>query len=524
MHRLISKFTLRVAPAFLAASLIVGVGLAPVVAGDAGDKVSEQSPNAASSTTQPDESWRKNPPVLPGPRPFKAPDVVSYMLDNGLNVELVEDHRVPFITAELGIKAGASHDPAALHGLSSLTASMVTEGTSDKTSKQIAEETDFIGGGLKAASDADFTLFVGSSLSKYTDRLFDLFSDVLLHPSFPQNEFKLKQTNLLQELVMKRSDPDFLLDERFSKAVFGDHPYSVVAPTPENVKAITTQELKNFAAKYYVPNESVLIVVGDFQTPKMKELVSKEFSSWKRSPIADATCPNMPKLSGRHVCLVDRPGSVQSCLKMGNVCIKKTDPGYFPLLVANQILGGGGNSRLFINIREQKGYTYGAYSSFSARKDPGAFVADADVRTEVTEPSLKEFVSELNRIRTTDVTDKELKDAKTYLAGSFQLGLETQSGLAQRLLECQLYDLPKNYLETYTDQVMAVTPQQVREVADKYMDLNNMVITVVGDGKKIKDGLKQFGTVEVYDTSGNIEKGNTASAEKPGISSAKSGI
>src|SRR5205814_7614883 len=168
--------------------------------------------------------------------------------------------------------------------------------------------------------------------------------------------------------------------------------------------------------------------------------------------------------------LVDRPGSVQSSLKLGNLAIQKNDPDYFPMLVMNQILGGAAHSRLFLNIREQKGYTYGAYSNFDARKQPGAFAAEAEVRTEVAGPSIKEFLYELNRMRDDKVTDKELADAKAYLCGSYQLGLETQSGLAQRLLEGQLYDLPPDYLEKYTAKVMAVNVDDVRRVAQKWMN------------------------------------------------------
>jgi zinc protease len=191
-------------------------------------------------------------------------------------------------------------------------------------------------------------------------------------------------------------------------------------------------------------------------------------------------------------------------MRIGNVAIKKTDPDYFPMVVANHILGGAAHSRLFLNIREQKGFTYGAYSSLSASKQPGTFTAEAEVRTDVTAPSLEEFLYELDKIRNVKVTDKELKDSKAYIVGSFQLGLEVQSGLAQRLLELKLYDLPDNYLETYTNKVMAVTPDDVRRVARRLIDEDNLVIAVVGDAKKIKPELQYFAPVIVYDTDGKL--------------------
>lgn len=463
------------------------------------------------------ETWRKNPPVAQPPRPFKLPSVTTYKLDNGLDVQLLEDHRVPFVTVELGIKAGSAHEPRELLGLSSITASMLSEGTKKLKSKEIAEEVDFIGGGLRASADADFTVVVASSLSKYTDRLFNIMSDVVLNPSFPEDELKLNKTNLLQELIMKRSEPDFLVSERFAKVVYGEHPYSVVAPEPETVERITKADLEKYHSSQYVPNNAVLIVVGDFDKAALEATIKKSFGAqvWPSGKIETANTATAPKINGKHIYLVDRPGSVQSTLRLGNLGLNKTNPDYFPMLVANQILGGASHSRLFTNIRENKGYTYGAYSGFSARKDPGSFAASADVRTEVTTPSLQEFIYELEKMRNLKVDDKEMADAKNYLTGSFQLGLETQAGLAQRLIEVQLYNLPANYLETYTDKVMTVNPDDVRRVARKYIDIDNMVITVVGDANKIKRELELFAPVDLYDTQGKPMKEAVGTA-KPG--------
>lgn len=458
------------------------------------------------------EQWRKNPPASPPPRPFKLPTITSYKLDNGLQVQLIEDHRVPFLTVALGIKAGSALEPKEKLGLAEMTANMLNEGTTTKKSKEIADETDFIGGGLKAVSDFDFTIVSGSALSKYSDRLVDLLSDIVFHPTFPEEELKLAKTNLTQALAMKRSEPDFLVEERFNKVVFGDHPYSVVAPTPTTIENIARHDLQEFHDSHYLPNEATLVIVGDFDAAHLKQQIESKFGTaiWKSGTMPIANMPQLPKQSGRKIYLVDRPGSVQSSIKLGNVAINKTDPDYFPVQVANQILGGAAHSRLFLNIREQKGYTYGAYSSVAAHRQPGPFAAEAEVRTEVTAPSLEEFLYELNRIRDVKVTDKELKDAKTYIVGSFQLGLETQAGLAQRLLELKLYDLPDNYLETYADKVMAVTPEQIRKVARKVIDNNNIVISIVGDAAKIKQDLQYFAPVEVYDTTGKLSSDATS--------------
>jgi predicted Zn-dependent peptidase len=360
---------------------------------------------------------------------------------------------------------------------------MLTEGTKTLTSKQIADEIDFIGGALGASANHDHAIVNASALSKYTPRLMDIFADVILHPNFPEDELKLKKTNLVQELSIKRSEPDFLLEERFNKVAFGDHPYAIVSPTEETVNAMTKEDLQKFHGKYYLPNQSYLVVVGDFDLEKMKSLVEEKFGKdWQKNETAQTISPQMPKQKGKTIYVVDRPGSVQSSIKLGNISIKKTDADYFPFVVANQILGGATNSRLFLNIREQKGYTYGAYSGVGARKEPGAFAAEAEVRTDVTAPSLEE--------------------SKSYLAGSFQLGLETQSGLTTRLLERKLYNLPDDYLETYVDKIMAVNADQVREVAKKHIDLDNIIICIVGDASKIKPDLQYFADVDVYDMTG----------------------
>jgi len=452
------------------------------------------------------EAWRKDTPKMPTPRPFTLPKIVSYKLENGLEVQLVEDHRFPFLSANIGFREGSANEPRELLGLANMTADLLTEGTTTKKSKEIASEIDFIGGALGASLDYDYTILSGSALSPYTNRLFDLLSDVLLHPSFPEDELNLQKINQIQELTIKRGSPDFLVEERFSKVLFGEHPYSVVSSTEESLNKITRKDLEAYHKAHYQPNRSVLVVIGEFKEDAMRQLIESKFGApWKASEVSQTTQPEMPKQSGRRLYLVDRPGSVQTSIKIGNVGVRRSDPDYFNMLVMNQILGGAAHARLFLNIREAKGYTYGAYSRMAARLQPGSFFAGANVRTEVTNPSVQEFLYELDRMRTTKVTDAELNSAKNYLAGSFQLGLETQGGLAQRLLEAKLYNLPDDFLETYAAKVTAVKVDDVRAAARKLIDSNNLVVAVVGDAKKIKDDLELFGPVTVYNTQGKLQ-------------------
>lgn len=451
-----------------------------------------------------EQGQRQSPPPPLPQRPLQLPRPITYELPNGLKVLLLEDHRVPFVTYELGIKCGEAQDPKDLPGLASVTADMLTEGTDKHSSKEIASIIDSIGGALHGDATADFTLVTGSVLSKNQPQLLSMLSDIIQHPTFPEDELKLERANMLEELKMKRSNPSFLADERFQKVVFGEHPYAVVAATPESIEHFDRATLTQFHKTHYLPNDTTLVIVGDFQADKLKKLIAEDFGNWQRGTLPGPIEAKAPARTERTIYLVDRPGSVQSSLRMGNIALKKTDPDYYAAVVANQILGGSPMSRLFLNIREQKGYTYGAYSGFVMHVQPGAFNASAEVRTPVTAPALKEFLYELNRIRTTSPTSEEMANAKNYVVGSFQSGFETQSDIGRRLLDCQLYDLPSDYLSTYAEKILAVTPEQVQKIAQKYMDLNDLAIVVVGDGKQIEPALRSFAPVEVYDQNGKL--------------------
>lgn len=470
---------------------------------------------AEESNTAGTESWRSKPPTLPAPRPFIMPVVDKYKLANGLTVELVEDHRVPWTTVSMGFRSGVANDKADEPGVASMVADMVTEGTKSRTSKQIAEQIDYIGGAISTTGGADNTYVSASGLSEYNGRLLNLLADVCLNPSFPEDELKLKKTNKIQELTSQRGRSEFLVDERFAEVVFGRHPYAVVAPKIPQVEKIARDQLVKFHANHYIPNDAILVVVGDFKKADMKALVEKEFGGWTPGKCDASQVVDFPKHTGKMIHLVDRPDSAQSSLKIGNLGLKRDDPDFYTSMVANQVLGGGAISRLFLNLREKHGYTYGAYSMAAWRRQPGFFSADANVRTEVTAPALQEFLSELDKIRKDTVSEEELKHAKTYMVGVFQLGLESQGGIGQRLLEAELFNLPEDYLAKYGDRIMAVTPQEIQRVANKMIDTDNLQMCVVGDSSKIKSSLEKIGPVTVYDINGCALSTDKSPATKP---------
>lgn len=494
-------------------SLSLMLALSSSMNAQAKNSENEKPANANQISAKDKESWRAKPPTLTQPRPFKLPEIETYSLKNGLKVQLVEDHRVPYVTTFLGFKAGKLLDDNKALGVAQLTAEMLTEGTTSRNSKEIATQIDFIGGQLDANTGYDFTLLSASSLSNSTDKLFGLFSDVLINPSFPEDELLLKKKNWLQALQIKRSQPSFLLEERFRRIVFGGHPYGIVSPHPDMVSSITQKELVDFHKEHYIPNDAILLVLGDFDSAQMKVKVEKYLSAWKPGNRKQIALPKVPDHKGRRIYLVNRPGSVQSSLKLGNLGIKKTDPDYFKILVMNEVLGGAAHSRLFVNIREDKGYTYGAYSNSATRVHPDVFYAGADVRTDVTADSLQEFLYEMEKIRNLKPKEEEMNTAKKYLTGTFQLGIETQAGLARRLLEVALYDLPDSYLETYTKNIMAVNPEEVRNAARRIIHSRDLVIAVVGDAKKIKPDLEMFAPVEVYSVDGQLSTDQNESEE-----------
>ncbi len=460
----------------------------------------------ATASSEKSESFRKNPPNLPPPRPLQLPKVINFKLSNGLDVYMVENNKVPFITALLGLKTGSVSDPVEKLGLADLTSQMITEGAGKLNSKELASEIDFIGGSITSGANSDFTLVKAQGLSKYTNKLFSLMASVVIDPTFPEDELTLKKTNLIQELELKRSEPDFLANERFNKVIYNNHPYAVVSPKPDTIKKITKLDLENFHKKNYLPNNAMLVVVGDFNSDKLKEIIKDDFEkSWAKLPHIAKHDLAVNAKHHKQIYLVDRPGSVQSNIWLGNIGIKRSDKDYFPFLVANEILGGSSRSRLFLNIREQKGYTYGAYSHLNAHKMAGDFVSYAEVRNNVTAPTLEEFLYELDKLRNVQVADKELNDAKNHLAGSFQLAVESQMGLAGKLIDAKLNDLPVEYLTNYANNIMAVTPSQIQDVIRKYVNLNDLSIIVVGDKSQILNELKPFAPVVIYDSNGNLE-------------------
>lgn len=455
------------------------------------------------------EDFRKNAPVPLAPRSINLPTPAETVLPNGLKVIVVADNRLPITTFRLAFRSGSANDPAEMPGLTAMTASQLNEGTTTRTSLQIAEEVERLGANLHASASSDFTTVSASALSNYAPEILRLMADVVLNPSFPEKELALAKQNTLQNLQYQRSQPDFLSNEKVAQVIFGEHPYSRVAPTAESVNAITRDLLVEFHRRMYVPNNAVLIIVGDVDQAATLREIETLFGDWQKGEIVNPNYPPPPSHDERGIYVVDRPGSAQSNISLANIGLPRTSPDFFPVLLMNQILGGSASSRLFMNLREEKGYTYGAYSSFDMRKTAGAFEASAEVRTEVTGASLKEFFAELERIRAEDVPPQELQDAKNYLTGVFPIRLETQEGLTGQIVATQLYELPADYLATYRDKINAVTASDIRRVANQYITPDKIAIVIVGDAAAISEQIEPYAKkIEYFEASGKQKELN----------------
>lgn len=425
-------------------------------------------------------------------------------LSNGVHLIVLEDHRTPLVNLQMIIDgAGGYYDPANLPGLAGFTATLMREGTATKTSEQISEQLDRLAAtvGVGAALSSPVATVTGSGLTNNLDTVLALMADVLMNPSFPDAEIARYKTRTRAGLMAQRSQPGFLAQERFSRAVYGAHPASRVSPTPEAVDALNRAALVEFHKAHYVPDGAVLAVSGDITLAQAKAKAEAAFGAWKRSGAAIPAPADAPALTGPSITLVVRPGSVQTTLLVGTQSIQRTDPDFEALTVANRTLGGP-FGRLFEHLREQKGYTYGAGSNFSATRFRGAWNASTDVRTEVTDPALTDLMDEIRQMRDTPVMEKELSDMKRAIVAGFARSLESPGALLNNYVDSYMYKLPADYWEKYPSRIEAVTAGDIQRVAKKYWAPERLQIVAVGDQSKVEPALRKLGAVQIFDADG----------------------
>jgi zinc protease len=476
-----------------------------LMAGCAAVAFAQTQPDAGSKSIPLSKVERKNKaPVSSEILRVKLPKPIELKLDDGLTVLVLENHRLPTVTVRLLIQgAGALNDPSDLPGLANLTAAMLKEGTTTRSSKQIAEDIERLGAtiNISAPFGSDTATLTASGLSDNLGEWMNLAADILLHPTFPENELaKLKQ-RLRVQLQQQRSSAMFLVQERFNRAVYGNHPAAVTSTTPESIDKITPELLAKWYKDRYVPQNAILAVAGDVRPDDLVQMFDK-MPSWDKSDSKVTAPPPTKAAIARRIYVVDRPGAVQTDIFLGNIAVARPDPDYVPLAVMDRIVGGGAAARLFLNLREEHGYTYGAYSMLVARKYAGPWIAEGSMRTDATSGAMTEFMNEVNRIRDKEVPEKELEEAKHGIVASFALSLEDPAQLLDYAITQKIYGLPADYWDTYPAKIMAVTAEQVRRVAKQYIVPDALQIVAVGDASKIKPVLEKYGPVEVWDTQG----------------------
>jgi zinc protease len=408
-------------------------------------------------------------------------------LENGMILLLAEKHDIPVVTMNMAIKAGSTSEPGDEPGLASITASLLTQGTTKRTASQINREIDFIGGSLSTAGGSDFASANLRVLTKDIRAGLDLFSDVLMNPAFDQREIDRKVKETLAEIKRQKEEPGVVADEAFNKAVFGGHAYG---RTSDEVAAylpkLTREDVTRFYASRYRPNNSIIAVVGDVSENEIVPLLNEYFKSWqmKEQPLPASVSP--PVIDKTIVRKIDKKVT-QANIDMGHIGISRENPDFYAVVVMNYILGGGGfSSRLMDNIRDNKGLAYDVHSGFAARKEPGPFMVTIQTKNESANAVIAETLKEMRRIQSEPVAEKELNDARAYLTGSFPLKMDTSSKIAGMLTAIEIYNLGLDYPSKYPNLINAVTRDDIQRVAKKYLHPDRMAIIVVADQEKAK--------------------------------------
>jgi zinc protease len=486
----------------------------------------EMAAPAATSTVAPgqtpDAPFRQAPPAAAAEPAFTVPAFKRFKLKNGLQVVLAEFHDLPLVDFNLIIKTGGAANPPALAGLADMTRRMLDEGSKTRSAPEIADQMAFLGATLGGGSSWDSSNASLSVLSKNLDAALAIFAEVVVAPAFDAKEFTRVQDNTLTAITRRKDSPPTVANLAFARLLYGaKHPYGwPLSGVEDSIKKTTPANLRHTYDATWRPNNAVLIVAGDTTEPVLRPKLEAAFKSWKPRPVAARKLPPATTAADKtKIFLVDKAEAPQSSIRVGLVGIARTNPDYFAVTVMNLIFGGG-FYRLDLNLREGKGWTYGARSSFESRKTPGPFSAGGEFVAAHTAESVGEILKELNGMRDADVTDAELARAKAQITKSFPARFATRAQVAAQLAELAIFGLPDSYLTDYVKKVLAVTKDDVRRVARKYMDPGHLTIVVVGDEKSLHDPLAKLASVEMRDVEGNpvagaAPAGAPASANSP---------
>ena len=484
-----------------------GVASAPPDSSDAEENAGRKLDPAREAIVQ------KQHAALPagGPAPkLTLPSIQRRTLSNGLEVLVVEHHELPIVTMNLVLQTGSASDPADRAGLAAVTAALLDRGTTKRSALDLANDLQSIGANLNANAGWDGTNISLVTLKRHLDQALDIYSDAILHPAFADAEVARLKNQRLGQLAQSRDNASQIAAVVYPAILYGaSHPYGHPASGNEtSIRALSAADVRSFYSTYFVPNNARLIVVGDVKPDEIAASLESAFAGWKSAQVPETRMSAAPLRDHAQIYLVDRPGAAQSVLNIGSVGVARSTPDYYALQVLNTILGGQFVSRVNLNLREDKGYTYGARTSFDFRRAAGPFTASAGVQTAVTRQSVGEFLKELRGIRgDIPITDAELKAAKQALILAYPRGFETPAQIAGRLSEVVQFGLPDTYFNNYISNISKVTAADVNRVARATIDPSKLAILVVGDRKVIEPGLRSLegigSTITVLDAQGN---------------------
>ena len=444
---------------------------------------------------------RSEPPQLGPPPTLNLPPIQKFQLANGLPVVLMEKHQVPLVQINVVVKAGRVNDPVDQTGLASLTMDMLDEGAGKRDALALADAIDYLGARISTSAG-----YHASRISLHTplnklDSALVLLRDIVLDPTFPEQELERLRKERLTTLMQWHDQPNTIASILTNRALYGEnHPYGETSiGTEKSIRSFTVENLKDFYHTNFLPNNSAILVVGDVKPDEIVQKLENAFGQWKSGKVVPVKLPKVEQVQTRKILLVDKPGAAQSVISIGRIGLPRETKDYYAALVMNTILGGSFTSRLNQNLRETHGYTYGAGSYFMFLTDPGPFIARSSVQTEVTDKALQEFMKELNDIRS-PVTEEELARAKNYISLRYPRNFETVDEIADQLEDLIIYHLSDDYFNKYISNIMAVSGEQVQQTADKYIVPGQVDIIIVGDREKIEPGLRNMnlGPIDFY--------------------------
>ena len=461
------------------------------------EREADRTTTAKSEAKKPDTTIAEQTAKLPKPGPdpkFALPPIEKTKLSNGMNLWMVEHHELPIVSMNMVFGTGSSNEPDNRVGVSSMTTQLLDDGTTTRSAADIANQLQSIGiQGIGLNNGWDSTNVSIQSLTKHLDKALEIYADVVQNPAFPATEVESLRRRLLVGLRQQRSNPNAISNVVYNRVLYGEHPYGR-SNSEAAITAITRDDLVTYYGSTYRPNNATLIVVGSFDKAALKNKLEKAFAGWKTGEVSARDLGTPKPLEKAGIYLVDRPNSAQSVVSVGQIGVDRMNPDYYPIMVMNSILGGQFTSRINMNLREDKGYTYGARSNFTFRRGPGPFEAWGDIQTAVTKEAIAEIMKELSDIRSgRPVTQQELDYNKQSIIRRYPSGFETVGQMSNQLSNLVTYGLPDTYFNDYISKVNAVTVQDINRVANKYLDPSKMAIVVVGDRKVIEPGLKDLG-------------------------------